>query len=97
MAQGGSSIETGRAVPGAASTAGERADSRNQRWAFAVTGALLVLSIGAYAANELYLYLVAYLWFGFIYGMCLQGGRFCFSRPSATSSRWACPAWWWAS
>jgi len=79
MAQGGSSIETGRAVPGAASTAGERADSRNQRWAFAVTGALLVLSIGAYAANELYLYLVAYLWFGFIYGMCLQGGRFCFS------------------
>jgi len=29
--------------------------------------------------NELYVYFVAYLWFGFIYGMCLQYGRFCFS------------------
>jgi uncharacterized membrane protein YedE/YeeE len=29
--------------------------------------------------HEYYLYLSAYLWFGFIYGMCLQYGRFCFA------------------
>jgi uncharacterized protein len=57
----------------------DTADRKNQLWAFVVTGAFLVISVGAYAANELYIYLVAYLWFGFIYGMCLQGGRFCFS------------------
>ena len=51
----------------------------NHLWAFAVTGFFVAISIGAYALNELYIYLVAYLWFGFIYGMCLQGGRFCFS------------------
>ena len=51
----------------------------NHLWAFAVTGFFVAISIGAYALNELYVYLVAYLWFGFIYGMCLQGGRFCFS------------------
>jgi len=47
-------------------------------WALVVAMALLV-TIGSYAVNELYLYLGAYIWFGFIYGMCLQGGRFCFS------------------
>jgi uncharacterized membrane protein YedE/YeeE len=54
-------------------------EKKNQLWAFLVTGFFLVLSVGAMAANELYVYFVAYLWFGFIYGMCLQGGRFCFS------------------
>jgi len=29
--------------------------------------------------HEYYVYLQAYLWFGFIYGMCLQYGRFCFA------------------
>jgi uncharacterized protein len=57
----------------------DAAERRNRLWAYAVVAAFLALSIGAYAANELYVYLVAYLWFGFIYGMCLQGGRFCFS------------------
>jgi hypothetical protein len=52
---------------------------RNQLWAFGVTGAFLVLSLGAAGVNELYVYFAAYLWFGFIYGMCLQYGRFCFS------------------
>ncbi|HZY05268.1 MAG TPA: YeeE/YedE thiosulfate transporter family protein [Anaeromyxobacteraceae bacterium] len=51
----------------------------HERWALAVTGFFIVVSASVYAANELYVYLVAYLWFGFIYGMCLQGGRFCFS------------------
>lgn len=54
-------------------------EGKNRLWAFAVTGFFLVLSVGAMAVNELYVYLAAYLWFGFIYGMCLQGGRFCFS------------------
>lgn len=29
--------------------------------------------------SEYYIYLIAYLWFGFIYGTALQYGRFCFS------------------
>jgi uncharacterized membrane protein YedE/YeeE len=52
---------------------------RNQLWAFLVTGFFLVVSAGAYAVNELYVYLAAYIWFGFVYGMALQSGRFCFS------------------
>lgn len=55
---------------------GER---KNRLWAFAVTGFFVVISVGAMAVNELYVYFAAYLWFGFVYGMCLQGGRFCFS------------------
>ncbi len=54
-------------------------DRKSQKWAFLVTGFFLAMSVFAVATNELYIYLVAYLWFGFIYGMCLQGGRFCFS------------------
>ena len=52
---------------------------RNQLRAFLVTGGFLVLSLAAFAVNELYVYLIAYIWFGFIYGMSLQYGRFCFS------------------
>ena len=52
---------------------------KSQMWAFVVLGFFLFLSVGAFAANELYLYMIAYLWFGFIYGMALQYGRFCFS------------------
>lgn len=52
---------------------------KNELRAFAVTAFFLAVSVATYAANELYVYLIAYLWFGFIYGMCLQGGRFCFS------------------
>ena len=37
------------------------------------------VSIGTYSYNEYYIYLSVYLWFGFIYGMCLQYGRFCFA------------------
>ena len=52
---------------------------RNQLAAYGVTGAFLVMTLGAIGVNELYVYFAAYLWFGFIYGMCLQYGRFCFS------------------
>ncbi len=54
-------------------------ERRNQVWAFIVMGFFLLVSVGSFAVNELYIYLSAYLWFGFIYGMCLQYGRFCFS------------------
>jgi uncharacterized membrane protein YedE/YeeE len=57
----------------------QSAEKKNQGWAFAVTGFFLLVSVASYAVNELYIYLSAYLWFGFIYGMCLQYGRFCFS------------------
>jgi len=52
---------------------------RNRLWAFAVTGVFLAMSLIAAGVNELYVYFAAYLWFGFVYGMCLQYGRFCFS------------------
>ena len=52
---------------------------RNELKAFLVIGFFLAISIASYSINELYIYLSAYLWFGFIYGMCLQSGRFCFS------------------
>ncbi|HEY6911353.1 MAG TPA: YeeE/YedE thiosulfate transporter family protein, partial [Myxococcales bacterium] len=54
-------------------------DRKNQLRAFLVIGVFLAISVVTYAVNELYIYLSAYLWFGFIYGMCLQHGRFCFS------------------
>jgi hypothetical protein len=57
----------------------ESKDRKNQVWAFVVMAFFVVVSVASYAANELYVYLMAYLWFGFVYGMCLQGGRFCFS------------------
>ncbi len=55
------------------------AERRNRIWAFGLMGFLIALSGVAYARNELYIYFVAYLWFGFIFGACLQYGRFCFS------------------
>ena len=55
-------------------------DLRKKRmWAFGIVGFFSMISISTYAYNEYYIYLSVYLWFGFIYGMCLQYGRFCFS------------------
>jgi uncharacterized membrane protein YedE/YeeE len=48
-------------------------------WALGIVGFFALISISTYAINEYYIYLSAYLWFGFIYGMCLQYGRFCFA------------------
>lgn len=52
---------------------------KNKIAAMAILGFFVLVSIGTYAAHEYYVYLQAYLWFGFIYGMCLQYGRFCFA------------------
>ena len=54
-------------------------EAKRKFWAFAIVAVLLLISGVTYAYHEYYLYLTVYLWFGFIYGMCLQYGRFCFS------------------
>jgi len=48
-------------------------------WALAIIGFFVFVSVLTYAYNDYYIYLSAYLWFGLIYGMCLQYGRFCFA------------------
>ena len=53
--------------------------NRNHVWAFGILGLLSLLTMVTYSMHEYYIYLAAYLWFGFVYGMCLQYGRFCFS------------------
>ena len=58
---------------------GEAVGRKNQRWAYGIIGFLALVSVATYAYNEYYIYLSAYLWFGLIYGMCLQYGRFCFA------------------
>ena len=57
----------------------EGVDRGNQLRVFVIIGFLSLVSIVTYGWNEYYIYLSAYLWFGVIYGMCLQYGRFCFS------------------
>jgi len=52
---------------------------KKKKWALGIVLFFAVISITTYAYNEYYIYLSAYLWFGFIYGMCLQYGRFCFA------------------
>jgi uncharacterized membrane protein YedE/YeeE len=54
-------------------------ERKNVIWAFVLIGFFSLLSIVTYMMHEYYIYLTAYLWFGFVYGMCLQYGRFCFS------------------
>jgi len=51
-------------------------------WAFIIVGALILVSFVYYKINVYYMYLVAYIWFGFAYGMMLQYGRFCFASAS---------------
>jgi uncharacterized membrane protein YedE/YeeE len=52
---------------------------KNIIWAYVIVGFFSLVSISTFAIHEYYIYLSAYLWFGFIYGMCLQYGRFCFA------------------
>jgi hypothetical protein len=54
-------------------------ETKNQRWALGIVGFLILVSIMSFAVHEYYIYISAYLWFGFVYGMCLQYGRFCFA------------------
>lgn len=60
----------------------ENEERRNRIWAFIITLSLIIVSFIYYQVNEYYIYLVAYIWFGFAYGMMLQYGRFCFASAS---------------
>jgi uncharacterized membrane protein YedE/YeeE len=52
---------------------------KRRLWANGLLAFFAFISIGTYIYNEYYIYLSVYLWFGMIYGMCLQYGKFCFS------------------
>jgi uncharacterized membrane protein YedE/YeeE len=60
----------------------DTSQKKNQVWAFIITGIMILVSLAYYKANVYYMYLVAYTWFGFAYGMMLQYGRFCFASAS---------------
>lgn len=53
--------------------------SRNKIYAFGVAGFVALLSVLYYMSAPVYLYIVVYMWFGFIYGALQQYGRFCFA------------------
>ena len=55
---------------------------KNQIWALIITGLMILISAVYYSINVYYIYVVAYIWFGFAYGMMLQYGRFCFASAS---------------
>ncbi len=66
---------------------------KKKLWALIITGFFALVSVTTYAYNEYYIYLSAYLWFGFIYGMCLQYGRFCFASAFRDLFAVGVPAW----
>ncbi|MFA5809831.1 MAG: YeeE/YedE thiosulfate transporter family protein [Thermoleophilia bacterium] len=53
--------------------------SRNKVYALGVVGFLAILSILYYLSAPVYIYIIVYMWFGFIYGALQQYGRFCFA------------------
>jgi uncharacterized membrane protein YedE/YeeE len=74
-------VTTGATVAGTADGNMRTADDtiKRRRWAYGIMAFFALVSVGTYLYNEYYIYLSVYLWFGLIYGMCLQYGRFCFS------------------
>ncbi|MBI5870956.1 MAG: YeeE/YedE family protein [Actinobacteria bacterium] len=57
----------------------EAKKGRNKIYAVGVVGFLTILSILYVISAPVYLYIVVYMWFGFIYGVLQQYGRFCFA------------------
>ena len=55
----------------------DETEPRNVIGAFAVLGLFALCSLWTFAIDHRYIYFSAYLWFGFVYGMSLQYGRFC--------------------
>lgn len=53
--------------------------SRNKIYAGGVFGFLAILSLLYYLSAPVYIYIVVYMWFGFMYGILQQYGRFCFA------------------
>lgn len=74
-------ITTEATVAGTAETETRTANDtiKKRRWAYGIMAFFALVSIGTFLYNEYYVYLSVYLWFGLVYGMCLQYGRFCFS------------------
>lgn len=54
-------------------------EQRNKKRILIVLALLSVATVVTYLMNDYYIYIAAYAWFGVIYGMCLQYGRFCFA------------------
>ena len=52
-------------------------EGQNTLRAFLVLGFFVAVSVWTFSIDTRYVYLSAYLWFGFTYGMALQYGRFC--------------------
>jgi len=50
---------------------------KGARYAAAIVGAVAVGSVLAIAADTRWIYLLVYVWFGLVYGLFLQYGRFC--------------------
>jgi hypothetical protein len=69
--------EMERVVCSTVDVTGAATAQRNTLRAFLVLGFFVLVSLWTFAVDERYLYLTAYLWFGFVYGMALQYGRFC--------------------
>lgn len=60
------------------STAGEGwFAKKGNRYAAAILGMIAVGSVAALAIDDRFLYMLVYVWFGAIYGVLLQYGRFC--------------------
>jgi len=57
----------------------EAKKGRNKIYAIGVVGFLTILTILYVVQAPVYLYIAVYLWFGFIYGVLQQYGRFCFA------------------
>lgn len=54
-------------------------EKKRQRRILGILGFFILVSLVTYGYHEYYVYLSAYLWFGVVYGMSLQYGRFCFA------------------
>lgn len=64
---------------GMAAVVSERSPAvhKGARYAAAIVGAVAVGSVLAIAADTRWTYLLVYVWFGLVYGLFLQYGRFC--------------------
>ena len=61
----------------AADAAQQKQELKNRIWAFSIIGFFALITVWSYSVDARYLYLASYIWFGLIYGMALQYGRFC--------------------
>ncbi|KPV39023.1 hypothetical protein AN478_11910 [Thiohalorhabdus denitrificans] len=52
-------------------------ENRGPLYALGVLGAATVASMWALSVDQRWIYLISYLWFGLVYGILLQYGRFC--------------------